>query len=174
MKRVDRDLADKLLSGWGWTSEYRFCPGRLWRFDWARPDLMLALEWEGGVGVRGRHVRADGYRAGMRKYSVAALLGWRVVRVDQTIATVEVLEALNAGQHGQAAALLAQGGLKRGREKLGEKGRRGNGAERNQRGVHKAGARPGNVGDGVRAEGEGKPVRVRRNHGKTGDVRPQR
>lgn len=32
-----------------WQREYRFAPKRLWRFDFAWPELALALEIEGGV-----------------------------------------------------------------------------------------------------------------------------
>ncbi len=60
--------------------EHRFCDRR-WRFDLAYPDRMLAIEVEGGVWSRGRHVRARGYEEDCIKYSQAAILGWRVIRV---------------------------------------------------------------------------------------------
>jgi hypothetical protein len=60
--------------------EYRFCAGRRWRFDWAWPGHRVALEVEGAVYARGRHVRGKGYTADCRKYSKAAALGWRVLR----------------------------------------------------------------------------------------------
>ena len=40
----------------------------------------MALEIEGGVFSRGRHVRPMGFLADMEKYNAAAVLGWRVLR----------------------------------------------------------------------------------------------
>jgi hypothetical protein len=61
--------------------EYRFAPPRRWRFDYAWPDRLLAVEVEGGVWTRGRHVRGAGYLADLEKYTEAALRGWCVLRV---------------------------------------------------------------------------------------------
>jgi very-short-patch-repair endonuclease len=61
--------------------EYRFAPPRRWRFDLAWPERMLAVEVEGGVWVGGRHTRPAGYEKDCEKYSEAAVLGWRVIRV---------------------------------------------------------------------------------------------
>lgn len=61
--------------------ELRFAPPRRWRFDYAWPDRLLALEVEGGAWVRGRHTRGAGYIADMEKYSEAAARGWRILRV---------------------------------------------------------------------------------------------
>lgn len=60
--------------------EYRFHPERRWRFDFAYPDLMIAIEVEGGVWQAGRHNRAKGFIADCDKYNQAVLLGWRVLR----------------------------------------------------------------------------------------------
>lgn len=60
--------------------EYFFLTGRLFRFDWAWPSLKLAVEYEGGVYTRGRHVRPDGFITDCVKYNEAALAGWRVLR----------------------------------------------------------------------------------------------
>ena len=87
--------------------EYRFHPVRRWRFDLAWPGRRLALEVEGGIygqvvichkcGVKvlqkldkggmvqvrtgGRHNRGKGYEADCLKYSTAAVMGWKVIRV---------------------------------------------------------------------------------------------
>ena len=58
--------------------EYTFHPKRKWRFDFAFPDKMLAVEIEGGVN--GRHQRIGGFTGDCHKYNAAALLGWRVLR----------------------------------------------------------------------------------------------
>ena len=60
--------------------EYRFYKGRMWRFDYAIPSHKIAVEVEGGVWTRGRHVRPQGFLGDIDKYNTAALLGWRVFR----------------------------------------------------------------------------------------------
>jgi very-short-patch-repair endonuclease len=56
--------------------ELVFYPERKWRFDFAWPGAMLALELEGV----GRHQTFIGYRNDCEKYNAATLLGWRVLR----------------------------------------------------------------------------------------------
>ena len=77
--------------------EYRFCPGRRFRFDWAWVRERVALELEGGIWTGGRHTRPRGYERDCEKYSLAAILGWRVIRA--TPAMVE---------DGRAVTLLRQ------------------------------------------------------------------
>lgn len=60
--------------------EWRFDYRRRWRFDFAWPSVMLAVELEGGVWSRGRHTRGAGYIADTEKYNKAVELGWRVLR----------------------------------------------------------------------------------------------
>ena len=60
--------------------EHKFHPKRRWRFDFAWPEHMVAVEIEGGVWNNGRHNRASGFIADCDKYNAAALLGWRVLR----------------------------------------------------------------------------------------------
>jgi very-short-patch-repair endonuclease len=64
-----------------WVRELRFHDTRQWRFDFAWPQSMLALEIEGGEWSQGRHVRGGGFGADCEKYNAAAVLGWRVLRV---------------------------------------------------------------------------------------------
>lgn len=61
--------------------EYRFDPSRLWRFDFAWPDLMVAAEVEGGTWTGGRHNRGTGFELDCDKYNEAAIRGWLVLRV---------------------------------------------------------------------------------------------
>jgi very-short-patch-repair endonuclease len=60
--------------------EHRFHDTRKWRFDFAWPDLMLALEAEGGTWTRGRHTRGQGFEDDCEKYNTAVIQGWRVLR----------------------------------------------------------------------------------------------
>lgn len=64
----------------GWEREYRFDKIRRWRFDFAWPDLLLAVEIEGGVYTNGRHTRGSGFVADCDKYEAALLAGWTVYR----------------------------------------------------------------------------------------------
>jgi very-short-patch-repair endonuclease len=87
--------------------EVGFHPHRKWRFDFAWPKRLIAVEVEGGiygqvvtcnycgkqvlmtlkngrkVKVRtgGRHQTGKGYTADAEKYSSAAIMGWCVIRV---------------------------------------------------------------------------------------------
>ncbi len=60
--------------------EFLFHPRRKWRFDLAWPDLLIAVEIEGGIWTGGRHVRGEGYEADCEKYNEAQLAGWMVLR----------------------------------------------------------------------------------------------
>jgi len=75
-------------------TEYRFAPPRRWRFDFAWPAAMLAVEVEGGSWIYGRHVRGRGFEADCEKYNAAVLLGWRILRF--TPAMIESGLALSA------------------------------------------------------------------------------
>lgn len=61
-------------------AEYRFCPPRRWRFDYCLPVQRIAIEVEGGVWSRGRHVTPTGYLNDLEKYNMATLKGWRLLR----------------------------------------------------------------------------------------------
>ena len=60
--------------------EHHFCEGRKWRFDVAVTDCKYAFEIEGGIFVRGAHVRGKHFESDMEKYNTAAALGWKVFR----------------------------------------------------------------------------------------------
>lgn len=75
------------------TAEYHFDPLAPRRaFDFACPDLMLAIEIEGGAWVQGRHTREPGFSNDCRKYNRAAFLGWTVLRFSGHL--VETNEAI--------------------------------------------------------------------------------
>jgi very-short-patch-repair endonuclease len=66
--------------------------GRRWRFDFAWPAHKVALEIEGLVvmrvngelQVKGRHASITGFKEDCEKYAWAAVLGWRVLRFEQS------------------------------------------------------------------------------------------
>lgn len=64
--------------------EYRFAKtlGRNWRFDFAWPEQMVAVELEGLTfeGAGGRHQRAAGFSGDCEKYNCGVMLGWAVLR----------------------------------------------------------------------------------------------
>jgi hypothetical protein len=60
--------------------EFLFHNKRKWRFDLAWPELLIAVEVEGGIWTGGRHVRGEGYEADCEKYNEAQLAGWMVLR----------------------------------------------------------------------------------------------
>jgi very-short-patch-repair endonuclease len=74
--------------------ELRFAQGigRQWRFDFAFPLHRLAVEIEGLVVMRvngellvkGRHASISGFKEDCEKYAWAVILGWRVLRFEQS------------------------------------------------------------------------------------------
>ena len=59
--------------------EFQFHPGRRWRFDFAFPDAMVAVEVQGGIWTRGRHTRGKALKAEWEKLNTAAIMGWRIL-----------------------------------------------------------------------------------------------
>ena len=74
--------------------EYRFSQltNRLWRFDFAWPELRIAVEIEGlthygknadGSHKIGRHQTSAGFQGDLDKYNQAAIERWQVLRFSQ-------------------------------------------------------------------------------------------
>ena len=61
--------------------EFKFHPTRRWKFDFYWPEIGVACEVEGGVWIRGRHNRPQGFISDCEKYSEANLMGICVIRV---------------------------------------------------------------------------------------------
>lgn len=59
--------------------------GRMWRMDFAWPDVKLAVEVDGGIWVQGRHNRGSGYEKDAAKSNAAVALGWRVLHVTKSM-----------------------------------------------------------------------------------------
>lgn len=66
--------------------EWQFHYERQWKLDyaWPDPDIMLALEVEGGLhhngGRGGYHNSPEGFKKDLEKYNAAAAEGFRMVR----------------------------------------------------------------------------------------------
>lgn len=77
--------------------EHRFHSTRRWRFDYAWPERLIALEVEGGVWSGGRHTRGAGFVGDMEKYNAAGVAGWRVFRVQpKELTSAKTLNMLRA------------------------------------------------------------------------------
>lgn len=59
--------------------EYRFYGRRRWRFDFAWPARLIAVEVQGGTWTGGAHSRGKGQRNDCEKLCEALLMGWRVL-----------------------------------------------------------------------------------------------
>ena len=60
-------------------AEHRFHPVRKWRFDFAWPDQLLAIEIQGGIFNNGRHSRGAAMLKEFEKFNAAAGMGWRLL-----------------------------------------------------------------------------------------------
>ena len=99
MEPVGPDLFCRLVKtdlGLDCVRELRFDSVRRWRFDYALPEVKIAIEVEGGVfkersytgkdglihtTIGGRHTSGVGFLKDMEKYNTATSLGWRLLRV---------------------------------------------------------------------------------------------
>ena len=63
-----------------WKEEYVFLKPRRFRFDFAWPQHLIAVEIEGGTWTQGRHVTGAGFAKDCEKYNLATLNSWRVYR----------------------------------------------------------------------------------------------
>jgi len=79
-KNAYSKIYEKLFGG-EWWAEWPFHPERKWRFDYARPDLKIAIEVDGGVFTGGRHSGGVGQVKDMEKNNNAQALGWIVYHI---------------------------------------------------------------------------------------------
>lgn len=61
-------------------TEHRFHEVRMFRFDIAIPEMMLAIEYEGLMSEKSGHTTVNGYVSDCEKYNLAQLDGWTVLR----------------------------------------------------------------------------------------------
>lgn len=82
-------ITECLMSlGVNFKTEFQFVPGRKFAADWALPDHMILIEYEGLVfnsnkktstGKSG-HTTVGGYTSNCDKYNLATVLGYRLLR----------------------------------------------------------------------------------------------
>jgi hypothetical protein len=103
----------RLAGGPPLAREHRFAVPRKWRMDFAHLPSKVAIEAEGGIWSRGRHVRGRGFEADAEKYNAAQAMGWVVFRLtagmprdDPGGAIRPILDAI----HQRMAARRAQRG----------------------------------------------------------------
>lgn len=63
-----------------YVEELQFHPDRKFRFDWAIPDLMIAIEYEGIISKKSGHTTISGYTKDCEKYNMATMRGWKTLR----------------------------------------------------------------------------------------------
>jgi very-short-patch-repair endonuclease len=95
MAREPSDLEAEFATRWRQldgpelVTEYMFHETRDWRFDFAHPATLVAIEIEGGVwgtvgkdGKRrpGRHLQPQGFIEDCKKYNAATADGWALFR----------------------------------------------------------------------------------------------
>lgn len=67
-------------SGWNYESEFVFSQERKFRFDWAVPQILVAIEYEGIFSEKSGHTTLSGYKKDVEKYNLATKLGWKILR----------------------------------------------------------------------------------------------
>ena len=97
---------------YGWERDYRFAAHHVglglgikarlknaglrdWRFDFALPDALTAVELHGGEWVGGRHVTGSGFSGDREKMNAALLLGWRVLEFPGKILKQDPVGCIN-------------------------------------------------------------------------------
>lgn len=76
-KNAYTKIYEKLFGG-EWWAEWAFHPTRKWRFDYAYPELKIAIEVDGGIFTGGRHSGGVGQLKDMEKMNAAASAQWLV------------------------------------------------------------------------------------------------
>ena len=61
-------------------TELQFDEVRKFRFDWAIPSLMVAIEFEGIMSEKSRHTTKTGFTNDCEKYNLSQIKGWKVLR----------------------------------------------------------------------------------------------
>lgn len=102
-KKMSKALTWLKWNLWYWANEhtvelkeeYYFDEEREFRFDFAFPSLMIAIEFEGGIFMdNSGHNTAKHFTKDTEKYNLAISQGWRVIRYT-ALNYESVLKSLN-------------------------------------------------------------------------------
>ena len=99
-KQVDEIRIMLQLAKLPFVEEHKFHPTRKWRFDFAIPERMIAIEYEGIFSEKSGHTTHKGYIKDTEKYNEAAKLGWTVLRYTAKTYK-EVIDDINELQPAQ-------------------------------------------------------------------------
>lgn len=69
--------------------EWKFSAERKFRFDYAWPSMMVALEIDGGIWSKGGHTSGKGKSRDCEKDFLAACEGWKVIRWTTEMVNIE-------------------------------------------------------------------------------------
>jgi len=83
------------FAGLTYISEYKFHQTRKWRFDFAFPLHMVAVEIEGGSWNGGRHTKGQGFEDDCLKYNAAVELGWKLLRYTPKMLVDDPVKCIN-------------------------------------------------------------------------------
>ena len=75
-------------------TEFKFCPTRRWRADFASIEKKVLIEIEGGIFGGGRHNRGLGFSKDCEKYLWAETNNWHVLRLTYPQLTLETIEQI--------------------------------------------------------------------------------
>ena len=77
--------------------EFHFSPDREYRFDYAIPDKMVAIEVQGGIWCKGNsgHSSGTGIKRDMEKSRLATSLGWKLIQcTPDELLTNKIIELI--------------------------------------------------------------------------------
>ena len=66
--------------GYTLEKEYKFSKERKYRFDFAIPELMIAVEYDGLMSEKSGHTTLKGFTSDTDKINLAISKGWKVLR----------------------------------------------------------------------------------------------
>jgi hypothetical protein len=84
-EQIKENIDVNTKTGFTFTTQLKFHPTRKWRFDFAFPIMMKAVEIQGGVWSGGGHVTGSGYTKDCEKLNEAQILGWDVLYITSSM-----------------------------------------------------------------------------------------
>jgi len=87
-EKEDTIAAALTAAGIEFEREHKGIQGRQFRFDFAIIKYKIAIEYEGNTFGKSRHTSPKGYSTDCKKYNLAAINGWAILRYT----TVETKE----------------------------------------------------------------------------------